>query len=215
MDAAPSLVIGLTGGIGTGKTRVSDLLAECGAAIVCSDRIVRELQEPGGEVLELIVKAFGDEMRRPSGELDRARLGELVFNDEARRRELNAIVHPAVGRETARQLAAHRDAGVPVIVLDIPLLYEVRRPGTKAAHPTDFVVVVYAPAELQLKRVLERDELDESEARARIASQIPIEEKRELADVVIDNSGEWQDTERQVRELYDEWVSRARSGSRP
>jgi dephospho-CoA kinase len=206
-----SLVIGLTGGIGTGKTRVSDLLRELGAAIVCSDEIVRQLQAPGGEVLEKIVETFGREYRLPSGELDRARLGELVFNDPAERQRLNAIVHPAVGRETTRQLEQHREADVPVVVLDIPLLFEVRRPGTPAAHPTDFVVVVYAGEDTQHERVVARDELHPDEARARIKSQIPIEEKRELADVVVDNSGTWQSTEKQVRELYSEWVRRAHS----
>ncbi|MBW2280535.1 MAG: dephospho-CoA kinase [Deltaproteobacteria bacterium] len=211
MSGVRSVVIGLTGGIGTGKTRVSDLLRELGAAIVCSDEIVRQLQAPGGEVLERIRETFGDEYVLASGELDRARLGELVFNDPAERQRLNAVVHPAVGRETSRQLEAHRKAEVPVIVLDIPLLFEVRRPGTAAAHPTDFVVTVYAPAETQLERVLARDDLEPAEARARIDSQIPIEEKRELADVVIDNSGAWDATEKQVRELYALWVSRARS----
>jgi dephospho-CoA kinase len=206
-----SLVIGLTGGIGTGKTRVSDLLRSLGAAIVCSDEIVRQLQSPGGELLERIVETFGPDYLLASGELDRARLGELVFNDPAQRQRLNTIVHPAVGRETTRQLEAHRAANVPVVVLDIPLLFEVRRPGTPAAHPTDFVVLVYATEDTQLARILARDDLKADEAMARIKSQIPIEEKREQADVVIDNAGAWDATEKQVRELYAEWVKRAHS----
>lgn len=204
-------MIGLTGGIGTGKTRVSDLLRELGAAIVCSDEIVRKLQSPGGEVLDRIADVFGPEFLLPSGELDRAKLGELVFGDPAERQRLNAIVHPAVGRETTRRLELYRMEGVPVIVLDIPLLFEVRRPGSPNAHPTDLVVLVYAPEHQQHERVVARDELDVDEAMARIRSQIPIEEKRAMADVVIDNSGSWEDTAKQVREHYADWVSRARS----
>ena len=206
-----SVVIGLTGGIGTGKTRVSDLLRELGAAVVCSDEIVRQLQAPGGEILERISEVFGTDYLLATGELDRAKLGALVFNDPDERQRLNSIVHPAVGRETTRQLALHRAAELPVIVLDIPLLFEVRRPGTPAAHPTDFVVLVYAPEEIQRARVVARDKLDPDEATARIRAQIPIEEKRELADVVIENSGDWDTTEKQVRELYEQWVRRARS----
>ena len=206
-----SLVIGLTGGIGTGKTRVSDLLRELGAAVVCSDEIVRQLQAPGGEILQRIAETFGSDYVLPSGELDRARLGALVFNDAAERQRLNDIVHPATGRETARQLALQREAATPVIVLDIPLLFEVRRPGTPAAHPTDFVVLVYATEDMQRERIVARDELHADEAMARIKSQIPIEEKREQADVVIDNTGAWDATEKQVRELYAEWVKRAHS----
>lgn len=204
-------MIGLTGGIGTGKTRVSELLRELGAAIVCSDEIVRQLQSPGGEILERIAETFGPDYLLPTGELDRAKLGALVFNDPDERLRLNAIVHPAVGRETARQLEMHRQAAIPVVVLDIPLLFEVRRPGTPGAHPTDFVVLVYAAEDTQHARVVERDALHPDEATARIRAQIPIEEKRALADVVIDNSGSWEATEKQVRELYDQWVRRARS----
>lgn len=213
MSPATPIVIGLTGGIGTGKTRVSDLLRELGAAIICSDQIVRELQAPGGAALAKIAETFGAEMILPSGELDRAKLGERVFNDSEARGKLNRIIHPAVGRETARQLESHRKAQVPVIVLDIPLLYEVRKPGTAAAHPTDFVVVVYAPQSTQLERVMSRDGLSETEALARIGAQIPIDEKRELADVVIDNSGAWEAAEQSVRELYDDWVKRAGDAS--
>lgn len=213
MGRARSLRIGLTGGIGTGKTRVASLLGELGAAIVSSDAIVHELQQPGREGLAGIVEAFGEEMLDADGQLDRARLGDRVFNDPEARLRLNAIIHPLVGRETSRQLAAYAEAGAPLIVLDIPLLFETRRPGSPSAYPLDCSAVVYAPEAVQLERVIARDGLSHSEAMARIQSQMPIEEKRQMADVVIDNSGSWEATETQVRELYDQWVSGAPGGS--
>jgi dephospho-CoA kinase len=201
-------VVGLTGGIGTGKTRVAELLRELGAAVECSDLIVRELQEPGGEILAAIREEFGPEVLLPSGELDRAKLGERVFGDDEARTRLGNLIHPAVYRELHRRMEEHRAAGVNVIVLDIPLLLEGKRSGrgSGAKLPFDVIAVVYASEETQLERVLARDGLTPDEARARVRSQVPIEEKREMADVVIDNSGAWESAEKQVRELYEAWV---------
>ena len=203
-----STVVGLTGGIGTGKTRVAELLRELGAAVECSDLIVRELQEPGGEILAAIREEFGPEVLLPSGELDRAKLGERVFGDDEARTRLGNLIHPAVYRELYRRMEEHRAAGVNVIVLDIPLLLEGKRSGrgSGAKLPFDVIAVVYASEETQLERVLARDGLTPDEARARVRSQVPIEEKREMADVVIDNSGAWESAEEQVRELYEAWV---------
>lgn len=209
MGRSRSLRIGLTGGIGTGKTRVAGLLGTLGAAIVSSDAIVHELQRPGRPGLAAIVDSFGEQMLGPDGELNRAHLGEKIFNDPEARSTLNSIIHPLVGEETRRQLAAHDEAGAPLVVLDIPLLFETRRPGSPSAYPLDRVAVVYAPREVQLARVMARDGLSREEATARVESQLPIEEKRRLADVVIDNSGSWEATERRVRELFDQWVSGA------
>jgi dephospho-CoA kinase len=208
-----SLVVGLTGGIGTGKSRVSALLEELGAAVDCSDKIVRELQAPGGAGLRAIVEAFGREYLTAGGELDRAKLGKRVFEDREARLRLNLLIHPLVTAEHQRRVAAHRARGVPVIVLDIPLLLEGRKAGvgTGAIVPFDLVVLVYATEAQQLARVVARDGLSPEDARARIASQLPIEEKRALANVVIDNSGAWEATEKQVRELYAGWLSAARS----
>jgi dephospho-CoA kinase len=212
MGSPRSLRIGLTGGIGTGKTRVAGLLGTLGAAVISSDAIVHELQRPGREGLAAIVETFGGEMLDAQGELDRARLGEKVFNDPEARDRLNAIIHPLVGRETTRQLAAHDAAGAALIVLDIPLLFETRRPGSSSAYPLNLVAVVYAPRAVQLERVMTRDGLSQTEAMARIESQISIEEKRRLADVVIDNSAGWERTDKRVRELYRQWVSGALGG---
>lgn len=213
MAGTKSLVVGLTGGIGTGKSRVSALLEELGAAVDCSDKIVRELQAPGGAGLRAIVEAFGREYLTAGGELDRAKLGKRVFEDREARLRLNLLIHPLVTAEHQRRVAAHRARGVPVIVLDIPLLLEGRKAGvgTGAIVPFDLVVLVYATEAQQLARVVARDGLSPEDARARIASQLPIEEKRALANVVIDNSGAWEATEKQVRELYAGWLSAARS----
>ena len=203
-SAPVTRVIGLTGGIGTGKSTVAKMLAGLGAAVIDSDAIVRQVQSPGSAVLEEIREAFGEGVIADDGSLDRAALGDIVFRDEAARGRLNAIVHPAVGRESARQLAAAVARGVPLAVLDIPLLFETRKAGAAsvANRGAEAVVVVYAPRETQIQRQMERDGYDRAEAERRLAAQIPIEEKRALADHVIDNSGPLADTERQVRSLY-------------
>jgi dephospho-CoA kinase len=209
-----SLLIGLTGGIGSGKSKVADLLAELGAAVDCSDKIVRELQARGGPGLKAIVEAFGPEYLTPSGELDRTKLGKLVFENREARLKLNLLIHPLVTAEHQRRVEAHRARGAEVIVADIPLLLEGKKAGTGtgAILPFDLIVLVYADESQQLERVIARDKLSPEDARARIKSQLSIEEKRGLADVVIDNTGSWEDTEKQVRELYDSWLKRARSG---
>jgi dephospho-CoA kinase len=205
-----TLVVGLTGGIGTGKSRVVELLARLGAAIVDSDRIVRELQQPGGAALARIAETFGREYLLPDGNLDRAKLGKLVFDHPAERLKLNAIMLPAVTAELRARMERLRAAGERVIVLDIPLLLEGRKSGTGAGAvlPFDVVVVVYADEETQVRRVMERDKLSRPDARARVGSQLPIEEKRRMADVVIDNSGDWDATEKRVRELFAQWTAR-------
>ncbi len=196
-------VIGLTGGIGTGKSTVSRMLAALGAVIVDSDEIVRQVQSPGSPVLGEIRSAFGDGVIAEDGSLDRAALGDIVFRDDEARKRLNAIVHPAVGRESARQLRAARERGEPLIVLDIPLLFETRAAGAASSsnRGVDAVVVVWAPRALQIERQIERDGHDRAEAERRVASQIPIDEKRDQADHVIDNSGTLAETEEQVRAL--------------
>jgi dephospho-CoA kinase len=204
-----SWVVGLTGGIGTGKTRVADLLRELGAAVECSDVIVRELQSPGGEVLNAIAETFGREYLTSEGSLDREKLGELVFNDEEARVKLGNLTHPAVYGQLLRRMEAHKAAGVAVIVLDIPLLLEGKRSGrgSGAKLPFDVVCVVYADEATQLERVMARDDLSREQAQSRVSAQLPIEEKRRMANVVIDNTGDWDATEKQVRELYTSWLA--------
>jgi dephospho-CoA kinase len=203
-------VVGLTGGIGTGKSTVSRLLAELGAEVIDSDAIVHELQAPGAPLLAEIADAFGPAVIRPDGSLDRAAVAAIVFRDEASRLRLNALVHPAVGRETARRLEAARARGAQLVILDIPLLFETRVAGSasRANLGATAVVVVYAPRELQVRRLVERSGYDRAEAERRVEAQLPIEEKRERADYVIDNSGSLEETRRQVQALYERLVGR-------
>jgi len=200
-------VVGLTGGIGSGKSTVCRLLSALGAVVIDSDAIVHELQAPGTKLLAQIAESFGSEMIRPDGSLDRARLGQLVFGDDAARARLNALVHPVVSRETLRRLEAARAAGAALVVLDIPLLLEGRADrssgaGRTASDSASEVIVVYAREEQQIERQLARDGSSREHATERVRAQLSIEEKRKLADYVIDNSGTPEDTERQVRELY-------------
>jgi len=195
-------VIGLTGGIGTGKSTVARLLAEAGAVVIDADAIVHELQAPGSPVLAEIAAAFGSDVLDASGALDRARLADRVFRDPAQRQRLNAIMHPRVGAEMARRSASARSAGVPLIVMDIPLLFETRPRDRDAARGgSDATVLVYAPRAVQIERTVARDGCTREEAERRVAAQMPIDEKRALADYVIDNGGSLADTERQVRDL--------------
>ena len=192
-------LVGLTGGIGTGKSTVSQLLEKLGAIVIDADRLTREVQARGSPVLERIADSFGPDVLRPDGELDREALGAIVFRDEAARQRLNRIVHPAVGAAMVERIREAREAGAALVVLDIPLLLEGSRAGQMDLHA---VVVVYASEEQQVERQVARDGCSREEALRRVRAQLPIEEKRRLADFVIDNSGSRAETERQVRELY-------------
>jgi len=203
-----SLLIGLTGGIGTGKSRAAELLKKLGAVLEDSDLIVRELQAPGGAALEEIRRAFGADYLTPDGALDRAKLGALVFNDAQARARLNGIMLPLVTAELQRRAQAHKAAGARVVVLDIPLLLEGRKAGTGAGAvlPFDVIVVVWAREEQQVERVMARDKLSSEAALARVRSQLPIDEKRSYPGVIaIDNSGDWEKAEKQLRDLWAGW----------
>ena len=203
-------VIGLTGGIGTGKSTVARLLTELGAAVVDADAIVRELQAPGSPALAEIAAALGSDVLDPAGALDRARVADRVFRDPALRQRLNAIMHPRVGAEMARRTDAARRAGAPLVVMDIPLLFETRPRDRDAARGgSDATVLVYAAPSVQIDRTVARDGCTREEAERRIAAQLPIDEKRALADYVIDNGGALADTERQVRGLFAKLIGQA------
>lgn len=199
-------VIGLSGGIGTGKSTVAAMLRALGAVVIDADEIVHRLQVPGAPLLGELAAAFGPEILDAGGALDRKRLAARVFGDAEARRRLNAIVHPKVGLEMARQLEAARRAGAPLVVLDIPLLFESRAAGAGGAStlPFEATVLVYAPRDVQIARTVARDGCSAEEAEARVAAQMPIDDKRALADHVIDNVGTLADTERQVRALWAE-----------
>jgi dephospho-CoA kinase len=199
-----SVVIGLTGGIGSGKSTVARMLRELGATVIDADAIVHELQAKGMPMVAELAAAFGPGILTADGALDRKALGAIVFADEAARLKLNSIVHPQVGAEFARRLAAAVAADTPLVVLDIPLLFEGRDSGkgSAAARNVETTVVVWVPEAVQIERQMKRDGCSRAEAEQRVRAQLPLDRKRALADHVIDNSGALAETERQVRALY-------------
>lgn len=211
--ASMSIVIGLTGGIGSGKSTVARMLAELGAVVIDADAIVHELQAPGMPMLNELARAFGAGILDASGALDRKALADLVFRDAEARARLNAIVHPPVGAEFARRLAAARAAGAPLVVLDIPLLFESRASerGSAAGREVQATVLVWVPESVQIERQMARDGCRRDEALRRIRAQLPLDAKRALADHVIDNAGTREQTLRQVRSLYEALTSGERA----
>lgn len=191
-------LIALTGGIASGKSTIARRLADRGAVIVDADQIVRDVQGPGSPVLDRIAEAFGGGVIRSDGSLDRAALGAIVFGDEEHLRTLNAIVHPAVRAESARRFAqAFADDPGATVVYDVPLLVEAR-----VGDPWDLVVVAHAPVDIRRRRLIELRGLSESEASARIASQVSDERRLAVADVVIDTTGSLDDTLADVDRLW-------------
>lgn len=189
-------VLGLTGGIASGKSAVAELLARQGGAVIDADALAREVVEPGTPALEAIVRRFGPGVLAASGRLDRAELGRRVFRDAAARADLNAIVHPAVHQAMIHELAklAERVPPPRFAVLAVPLLYEAGMEGM-----ADRVWVVSVPPEVQRERLIKRDGWTPTEADERIDSQWPLERKAALADRVIDNRGSLSELEAQVR----------------
>ena len=192
------LLVGLTGSIATGKSTVSRMFAHLGARVIDADLLAREVVMPGQPAYARIVEEFGPQVVQEDGSLDRKALGASVFADAAKRKRLEEITHPAIGLRQLRILSVlDEEAFEGVVVWDAALLFE----GGGAAK-MDRVVVVYADPETERRRLMERDGLSDADARARIASQMPVAEKAKLADHVIDNSGAREETERQVRAVY-------------
>jgi dephospho-CoA kinase len=204
-----TVIVGLSGGIGSGKSTVSAMLEKLGATLIDADAIVHELQAAGSPMLRAIAEAFGPQVIREDGSLDRAAVSAIVFRDEDARTRLGNIVHPPVIAEMMRRAAAARDEGVPVIVLDIPLLFEGRKAGrgSGAIMAFETTLAVWVPRDVQIERTVARDGCTREEAERRVAAQMPIDEKRDMADHVIDNSGSVEATERQVAALYELLVS--------
>ncbi|MGI5227472.1 dephospho-CoA kinase [Actinoallomurus sp. CA-142502] len=196
------LRVGLTGGIGSGKSEVSRRLVALGAVLVDADAVAREVVEPGTPGLAAVVEEFGEQILLPDGGLDRERLGEIVFADDARRARLNAIVHPLVGRRM-QELVDEAPADA-IVVYDVPLLTE-----NDLAGLYDLVVVVDAPVEEQVRRLTELRGMTEDAARARIAAQATRERRRAIADRIIDNSGTLESLAAQVDDLWAELARRA------
>ncbi|MET9130194.1 dephospho-CoA kinase [Streptomyces antibioticus] len=198
------LKVGLTGGIGAGKSEVSRLLVACGAVLIDADRIAREVVAPGTPGLAAVVEAFGAEVLAEDGSLDRPRLGSIVFADPEKLAVLNGIVHPLVGaRSRELEDAAPEDA---VVVHDVPLLTE-----NGLAPFYDVVIVVDADPGTQLDRLVRLRGMTEDDARARMAAQATREERRKIADIVIDNDVPLPDLQARVREVWADLARRART----
>jgi len=189
-------LIGLTGGVGSGKSTVAEMFRELGAEVLDADKAAHAAYEPGSPGFDAVVKEFGQGYVR-DGRIDRQKLGQLVFNDPDARQRLNAIVHPLVREWMVERTAEAARRGVPIVIQDVPLLFE-----NSLEHLFNSIVLVYAPEEVQLERLIKGRGVDAARARAMIAAQMSIEKKRELAHHVIDNSGTVEQTRAQVEEVW-------------
>ena len=199
------LTIALTGGIACGKSTVSSMLAQLGASIIDADQISRSLTAPNGPALPAIRKAFGDGIFHPDGTLDRAALSAVVFGDESRREQLNAITHPMVKQQMEAQLEACRKNGTEVVILDVPLLFE-----ANMQDMGDLTACVTAPEEVQIARMFSRNGYTREEALSRIRSQMPVMEKASRSDVVINTDVPLDKLRGDVADLYRSWQLSAR-----
>ncbi len=203
------LVFGLTGGIATGKSTVSRLIRERGEVVLDADEVAREVVEPGQPALEAIAARFPGVVAT-DGRLDRAQLAERVFSQPAERAALNAIIHPRIQARVLERTQELARAGAPRVIYDAPLLIE-----NRLHLGMDGVVLVVAPPEVQLERLMARDGLVRAKAEARIAAQLPLDEKRQHATWVIDNGGSLEETQRQVEAVLGELRARGSTqGSR-
>jgi len=190
--------LGLTGGIASGKSAVAAMFVELGARLIDTDVIAREAVAKGSPGLKSVVEAFGQEVLDSDGELDRRRLREQIFSDQKAREKLNAIVHPAVAKQVQAEFEriSQEDPGA-VALVDVPLLYE-----TDTDKRYDAIVVVYAPPQVQMQRLMERDGVSREAAEQSLKAQMPLEEKRKKAQFVVDNSGTLQETRNQVKAVW-------------
>ncbi|MGG3518640.1 dephospho-CoA kinase [Bacillus pseudomycoides] len=195
-----TIVIGLTGGIASGKSTVSQMFRELQIPVIDADIIAREVVEQGKEAYKEIVDVFGEEILQADGELDRPKLGGIVFHNEEKRLRLNKIVHPAVRKEMNVQKDMYIKERVQAVVLDIPLLFE-----SKLTALVDRIVVVAVSPSMQLERLMKRNGFTEEDAKARIDSQMPLAEKATLANKVIYNDGTIAETKAQLQLILKEW----------
>jgi dephospho-CoA kinase len=196
-----TVVIGLTGGIASGKSTVSNMIKKMGIRVVDADQIAREVVEVGKPAYDQIVKAFGSGILQADRSINREKLGGLIFSDQTKREQLNQIVHPAVRKEMINQVEDEKHRQSKAVVLDIPLLFE-----SKLTYMVDQTILVYVDEQTQLKRLMERNGYSEEEATMRIQSQLPLKEKRELADKIIDNNGSINQTEEQLHQIITELI---------
>ncbi|MBE4908233.1 dephospho-CoA kinase [Bacillus luteolus] len=195
-----ALIIGLTGGIASGKSTVSKMLEELGLAIVDADKIAHQVVEVGKPAYTEIVRVFGEKVLKPDLSINRPELGAIIFNDKQKREMLNSIVHPEVRKEMLQQADRFIKNGAKAVILDIPLLFE-----SKLTHMVQKTILVYVDEEVQLERLMSRNGYTEAEAKARIFSQMPLIEKKDLADVVLDNNGSINNTREQLLLILSKW----------
>ncbi|QVY60639.1 dephospho-CoA kinase [Cytobacillus gottheilii] len=195
-----SLVIGLTGGIASGKSTVSSMLKQMGFTVIDADIEARLAVEKGTEAYEEIVRHFGEDILNETEEIDRAKLGSIIFQEEEQRLKLNSIVHPAVRQQMLQKKEAAIQKGESLIILDIPLLFE-----SKLEYLADQTLLIYVDEQTQLARLMARNKLTEDEAIARIRSQLPLADKKKLADDIIYNNGTIEETQHQLLSLLKKW----------
>ncbi|MDT8859429.1 dephospho-CoA kinase [Alkalihalobacillus sp. MEB130] len=194
------MLIGLTGGIASGKSTVSKMIQAKGIPIIDADQIAREVVEPGTKALQLISEHFGQGVLNEDGTLARKKLGAIIFEQPKERDILNQIVHPAVRNRMNELKDQYIHEGHQTIVFDIPLLYE-----SDLFSLVDKVLLVFVDEATQLLRLVARDQAGESDARRRISSQIPLKQKRKRADAIIDNSGTIEETKNQLETIFRQW----------
>lgn len=207
LRSGPVLLVGLTGGIGSGKSTVSAKLAERGAVIVDADAIVREIQAPGGLAYQGIVDRFGSGIVTEDGTLDRPALAAIVFNDDQARRDLNQLTHPFVGQVMAEQIASNADTD-NVVILDVPLLAE----AGKDAYGVAGLIVVDCPVDEAVERLVAHRGFTEADARARIATQMGRDDRLAMADFVVDNGGPLEDLDEQIEACW-RWLGELRAAA--
>ncbi|AOH56044.1 dephospho-CoA kinase [Peribacillus muralis] len=193
-------IIGITGGIASGKSSVSLYLQELGFTIIDADLASRAVVEPGEEAYQQVLRAFGKDILLADGTIDRAKLGAIIFHDREKRLLLNGIVHPAVRKWMRLKTEEALAEGKETVFMDIPLLFE-----SKLTYMVEKTLLIYADERVQLERLMNRNGLSEADALARIHSQMPLADKKALADAVIDNNGELTETKKQVRAILNDW----------
>jgi len=193
-------IIGLTGSIGTGKSTISKMFDQLDFPVVDADQIAREVVEPERKAYHKIVATFGEKILQENRTIDRKVLGEIIFGDEVKRKQLNEIIHPAIRKEMLAQKEQYIKNGAHCVVLDIPLLFE-----SKLTHFVDKIIVVYVDPDTQLQRIIERDKRSKEVALQRINSQIPVSKKVKLADATINNNGTKEDSFIQLKKILKKW----------
>lgn len=194
------MIIGLTGSIASGKSTVSNMLKEMNYPIIDADLVARVVVEKGTETLQAIINVFGEDILTSDGDLNRPKLGEIIFSSPAKRKQLNDIMHPAIRAEMMRQKEELLEAGYPTIIMDIPLLFE-----SRLQSYVDKIIVVTVSEETQLNRLMARNNYSMEEAKARIQSQLPLSIKEKGADAVIYNNGTLESTQEQLEKILKSW----------